>query len=225
MNKILKAILLSLPALLIVLALYVVLDISYNKLIDTSSFASILISSESKGPTNADVTIDQNADKDLDLPDGIVFTDEQIPVISYASNWSTLNVDGWETKDIPVFLGNSADILAKGAGQWIGSYFCGLGKNCILSANVSTWFYEIEDTKMGTSIIMETTYGDFEYEVTDKFTFNEDEIDILYEDLGQDSLILHTSYPRDLSASDSSKRIALVCTLKNGMQFKSKFDS
>lgn len=228
MNKTVKGILLSVPAVIIVLLLYLVSTGSYNYIKNNSSIASLLISSIPENNVSKDMTSDNDIAKEnvseLEFPDGIVQSKEELEAIPYGTNWATLNIDQWETVDIPVYFGDTADILAKGAGQWIGSYFCGLGKNCIISANVMTWFYEIEDTPIGASVTMETLYGNYEYEVTDKYSFAKEDLDMLYEDLGQDTLILHTSYPRTSAVSSSNKRIALICTLKNGVLYSNKYD-
>ena len=225
MNKTIKALLLALPALILLSFIYLATDFTYDSFIGDTAIANILLSEKTAGLAPESNT-DTQADTDvIDLPDEIVKSDKTLPVIAYASKWATLNINGWEEKDIPVHLGDKEDILSTGAGQWIGSYFCGLGKNCIVTANAATYFYELEDTAIGTSVTMKTIYGDYEYEVVDKYTFDKADIDMLYEDTGEDTLILHTSYPRSGASAESEKRIALICTLKRGTLFQNKFDT
>ena len=225
MNKTVKALLLALPALILLSLIYVTTDYAYDAFIGDTAIVDILISDKTAESTVESEKENTEGSSELDLPEGIVNSDETLPVINYASKWATLNISGWEEKDIPVHLGDKEDILSKGAGQWIGSYFCGLGKNCIVTANVTTYFYELEDTPIGTSVTMQTVYGDYEYEVTDKYTFDKDDIDMLYEDLGEDTLILHTSYPRSSGNGESEKRIALICSLRRGTLYKDKFEA
>ena len=224
MNKYIKALLLTAPAILIVIIAIAFTSGLYNNFTANSPIVSMLISSNSSNNSNT-----LNPDEELiipevlEFPDGIEYTDAEFPVINFDTQWATLNVDGWETTDIPVYFGDTTDQLAKGAGQWIGSYFCGLGKSCILSANVMTWFYEIEDTKIGTEVIMQTIYGNYKYEVTDKFVLSIEDTDILYEELGEDTLILHTSYPRSKSLDDIGQRVVLICSLKNGTIYQNMY--
>lgn len=222
MNKTAKALLLALPALIILSFIYIATDMAYNEIVGDTAIASLLISDK-----NINTTVETDKEdiisEVLDLPDEILESNDTLPVINYGTKWATLNVSGWEEKDIPVYFGDKEDILSNGAGQWMGSYFCGLGKNCIVSANATTYFYELEDTSLGTSITMQTIYGDYEYEVVDKYTFDKADIDMLYEDTGEDTLILHTSYPRSAGSIESEKRIALICSLKRGTLYKNKF--
>lgn len=226
MNKYIKALLLTAPAILILIVAIIFTSGLYNNLTINTPIISMLISSDG---SNKSDTLNSGEElilpETLEFPDSIEYTDKEFPVINFDTQWATLNVDGWKTTDIPVYFGDTKDQLAKGAGQWIGSYFCGLGKSCILSANVLTWFYEIEDTQIGTEVIMQTIYGNYKYEVTDKFVLSNDDTDILYEELGEDTLILHTSYPRSKSLGSSGQRIVLVCSLKNGLLYKNMYET
>ena len=157
------------------------------------------------------------------VPEEITYSDEEFPVvIDYDSQWALLSFDSWKRKDIPVFFGDSDEILSLGAGQWSGSYFCGLGKNCVLSAHVMSYFYELQDTEIGDEVIMQTVYGAYKYEVTDKFIFEETNTSVLWDDYGGDTLFLYTCYPRSLQRT--LQRTGVVCTLKGGVIYKNKYE-
>ncbi len=157
------------------------------------------------------------------VPEEITYSDEYFPVvIDYDSQWALLSFDSWKRKDIPVFFGDSDEILSQGAGQWSGSYFCGLGKNCVLSAHVMSYFYELQDTEIGDEVIMQTVYGAYKYEVTDKFIFEETNTSVLWDDYGGDTLFLYTCYPRSLKRT--LQRTGVVCTLKGGVIYKNKYE-
>ena len=157
------------------------------------------------------------------VPEEITYSDEEFPVvIDYDSQWALLSFESWKRKDIPVFFGDSDEILSLGAGQWSGSYFCGLGKNCVLSAHVMSYFYELQDTEIGDEVIMQTVYGAYKYEVTDKFIFEETNTSVLWDDYGGDTLFLYTCYPRSLQRT--LQRTGVVCTLKGGVIYKNKYE-
>ncbi len=225
MNKTLKAILMTIPAIILVVAVLVSTHSIYSAFVKDNLIASLIISTNNSAG-NQDKT--DNTDEIVfseEMPEAIEHTDEVFDIIYFGNQWAVLNVDGWNNTDIPVYLGDTDEILTKGAGQWIGSYSCGLGKNCILSANVMTYFYEIEDTAIGTLISVNTPYGAYQYEVVDKFVFSSNDIDMLYDETGEDTLILHTNYPRSQGLNAKSSRIALICTLKRGLIYKSAYDS
>lgn len=225
MNKILKTVIAVLPAFAITALVVLSVHLSYSALA-TDPFFSVLISSEIENDRNNKVLEPELVLPDsIEFPNGIVHTDDEFEAIGFATQWASLNVEGWATTDIPIYFGDTAEILANGAGQWIGSYFCGHEKTCIVSANVATWFYELEDTEIGAEVTMQTTYGNYRYEAVDMYTFARKDIDMLYEDLGEDTLILYTSYPRSGDVSTNTQCIALECKLKDGTIYKNKFES
>lgn len=113
------------------------------------SFGAIRLAADS--PLVSALLIRENSQSDADdkspvsEPKGDTF-----PAISYGSKWATLNVEGWtKNKDIPVYFGDEDSVLSKGAGMWIGSRFCGQNGKTVLSAHVTTDFYELETTLSG----------------------------------------------------------------------------
>ncbi|MBE6605776.1 MAG: sortase [Ruminococcaceae bacterium] len=223
MNKIFKALLMLLPAILIISLVFVLTHKVFTDFTSNNVFASVLLSSDS----HANNTSGENQEQkefSYEIPASIEYSNQTITTIDFASQWAILNVKNWSERDIPVYFGDTYDILTKGAGSWIGSSFCGQGKNCIISANVMTHFYELEDCNVGNLVTVNTLYGAYEYEVCDKYVFSEDDIDMLYEENNGDTLILHTSYPRSLGIYDTSERIAVICTLKRGTIYKNTFD-
>ncbi len=227
MKKIAKLIFLLVPAVCFTFAVYYLTDYAYSKLLETNAVFNMLISSADAIDRDADAIIIDSLEEEFipldDAPDVILESKETIPAIHYGSRWATLNIDSWDTKDIPVYFGDNDEILADGAGQWNGSFFCGLGKNCVLSAHFMTWFYEIEDTEIGDEVTMQTTYGTYKYEVTDKFIFTQSDSSALTADYGGDTLLLYTCYPRSNGVNLTNQRIALVCSLTKGVLYESKY--
>lgn len=229
MKKILKLLLMLIPIICFALAIYLLTDFAYNRLLENNSIFNLLISSSDSLSQKSDALFDGDAEDEFIVPEekaeSIVYSGEYFPtVIKYGAKWAVLNIENWKMKDIPVYFGDSDEILSKGAGQWIGSSFCGLEKNCVLSAHVMTWFYEIEDTEIGDEVTMQTIYGTYTYEVSDKFIFNETDPSVLWEDYGGDTLFIYTCYPRSNGFYRTYQRVALVCSLKEGVIYESKYE-
>ena len=143
-----------------------------------------------------------------------------LPVIRYGTQWATLNVDGWEERDIKVFFGDEDALLKKGAGMSMFSRFCGQGGRTVLSAHVTRHFYEIEDTKVGTLVTMDTIYGKYTYKVVDTLIFHYQDNDVLKAVEGEgETLFMYTCYPRQNGFQFRSKRLALICRKVEGKEW------
>ena len=156
------------------------------------------------------------------IPEIVIPEDEgEFPVIPYLSQWATLNVEGWEKKDIKVFFGDTKEILKKGAGMWLNSRFCGQGGKIVISAHVTTDFYELEVTPIGTLVTMETAYGTYVYEVTDTLVFNYKDASPLRPNDGEEVLFMYTCYPRKNGYQFKEERMALICKKVEGKDWVS----
>ncbi len=145
---------------------------------------------------------------------------------AYASQWATLNVDGWEEKDVPVYYGNSAELLRAGAAQAQYSRFCGQNGKVILSAHVNRHFYEIEDSvarfEAGEEVLvrMDTLWGSYVYKVCEVIVFDYLDTKPLMPQSGQESLFFYTCYPRENSYAFKEQRIGLYCELVEGSSWE-----
>ncbi len=141
---------------------------------------------------------------------------ESFPKIPYESWWATLNVEGWARRDIPVFFGDNNAILRKGAGMWINSRFCGQGGKTVLSAHVTSHFYEMEETEVGDVVTLDTVYGHYTYRVEKQVIFHYQDSSLLLPEDGEDTLIMYTCYPRENGYQFKTQRLALVCRKISG---------
>lgn len=146
----------------------------------------------------------------------LILTDE-FKTPYFGECWAILNVEDWENKDIPVFYGDTNRILIKGAGMWNGSRFCGQNGKTVLSAHVTKHFREIQDTKIGTVVTMQTGYGLYKYEVIDKKIFSANDDSLLLADDGNETLVMYTCYP--FESRIRKQRIALICRKIEGKVF------
>ena len=79
------------------------------------------------------------------------------------------------------------------------------------------YFAEIEDTPIGATVLIETSYGPYTYRVDEKKTA--DGTDRWYMDAGQNAdLVLYTCYPRDNGGKRRTERCVLLCTLIDGTE-------
>lgn len=98
--------------------------------------------------------------------------------------------------DLPLFFGDDAAQLKKGAGQYTGSRLCGFGTPVLVSAhNTKDFFLSLQDIQIGDVCGVSVDYGDFSYEVykTEIINKNAFDLDILNEN--EEILILYTCYP------------------------------
>ncbi len=136
------------------------------------------------------------------------------PTVPYGSQWATLNVEGWERTDIPIIAGDDPAMLKKGGGHWIGSRYCGENGKIVICAHVTSYFKEMEKSKVGDMITMETVFGDGEvygYRVKEIVIFDQNDASLLRPADGEETLVLYTCYPLKNNGKKRVQRIALVC--------------
>lgn len=136
------------------------------------------------------------------------------PTVDYKSQWATLNVEGWNRQEIPVYAGDDPETLKKGGGHWIGSRYCGENGKIVICAHVTSYFKEMESSKVGDMITMKTIFGDGEvygYRVNDIVIFHQDDDSLLQPNDGEETLVLYTCYPLKNNGKKRIHRIALVC--------------
>lgn len=144
----------------------------------------------------------------------------KIPAIFYGEQWATLNVEGWERKNIKVFFGDENALLKQGAGMWTNSRFCGQNGKVVLSAHVTSHFYELEDTNVGDRVTMDTVYGSYVYEVIKTVIFNYKDPSLLKPQSGEDILVMYTCYPRKNGYQFKTERLALICKKIEGKEWE-----
>lgn len=95
---------------------------------------------------------------------------------------------------VPVYYGDSEEILLKGAGQYVNGNFPGKGQSILIGGHDASYFAPLEHIKNGDVIHFDTTYGRFEYKV-----YKSQVVDTLTFDLSnlkaKEELNLYTCYP------------------------------
>ena len=148
----------------------------------------------------------------------------RVPSIGYGQQFAEMNVtmaDGreWTLHNIPIYLGSDKAILKNGAGMSFGSAFPGEGGCTIIAAHVTRHFAQLEQTKVGSIIRIDTIYGPYTYRVTE-YNADVDGTDrAYYLDADQDAdLILYTCAPAKNHGKRRTKRCVLKCELIDGAE-------
>ena len=89
--------------------------------------------------------------------------------------FATLFIDEVEL-EVPVFQGESAAELRKGAGHYVLSVLPGEGGNVVLSGHREKAFYSLKDVEIGNMVTIETDYGKYQYEVSDIYITTPDDV-------------------------------------------------
>lgn len=115
----------------------------------------------------------------------------------------------------PLYYGDNSYSLQNGAGQYTKGGFPGQGKPILIGGHDGTFFAPLKGIKKGDIVHIETTYGEFEYQVIAMKVA--DKSNTKAYDLTQDKeqLILYTCYPFGQLIGDRNKRYFVYCDLKS----------
>jgi sortase A len=144
-----------------------------------------------------------------------------LPAFQWGEKWATITVDEFPDATIhqaAVYVGDSPDILHKGAGKLYGSRFCGEGGKIVLSAHVTRHFYCLEDMQVGNTVRMHTAYGEYVYRVEEIFIFKPEDEYVVKDNSETEELLLYTCYPRALGYR--RQRIGVRCSKVSGVNFR-----
>lgn len=126
---------------------------------------------------------------------------------NFGEQYAVLECDAIDLK-VPVYWGSNEALLEKGAVQTTSSAVAGSGGNAVIDAHVNTFFRDLNQMKVGDTVVLYTDYGKFTYEVKETVTFkNTDKKYVLPTE--QEKLTLYTCEMQLLGASD--QRIGVVC--------------
>ena len=124
---------------------------------------------------------------------------------SYGSKYATIYLNN-DKGD--VYFGDDSSTLKKGVGQSNSSYLPGEGKRTILSGHNTGVFKELLNIGKNQSVVIETVYGKFTYNVEDVRVISDNDTSILSSNY---DLIMYTCYPNTTLYGD--KRIAVFANI------------
>lgn len=122
-------------------------------------------------------------------------TNKVIEYPHYGANYATVEIDSIDL-NLPLYYGDSLEILKKGIGQSTSSYFPGEGGSIIcMGHNFATLLRRFSDLKKGDIIKVTTDYGEFNYKIYDMQIVKETEVDKVPLQDEEEILMIYTCYP------------------------------
>ena len=114
---------------------------------------------------------------------------------SYGSKYADIEISSINLK-LPVYHGDNKKILRKGVGHYTGSYFPGEGGSILYAAHNNPGFFQkLDQVKKGDIIKINTTYGEFKYEVYDMKVVKETDLSAFPIKHDGELLMLYTCWP------------------------------
>ncbi len=113
----------------------------------------------------------------------------------YGTKYATIEIPKIDV-NLPVYFGDTLEILKKGVGHDSGSYFPGEGGSIIyMGHNSKNVFRRFSELQIGNEIIVKTTYGKYKYKIYDMKLIKETEGDKLPIQKDEEILMVYTCYP------------------------------
>ena len=128
--------------------------------------------------------------KDIDTEKNTI---ENYP--TYGTQYATIQIDKIDV-NLPVYFGDTLEILKKGVGHSSGSYFPGEGGSIIyMGHNSKKMFRRFSELQKGNEIKVTTSYGEYTYKIYDMKLIKETELDQLPIQRDKEILMVYTCYP------------------------------
>ena len=212
----------ALPCVLFLAALFCFSYYFFEAKIVDSSIWSLLVASDATMVSNEGTVLNTNMQV-VDVPEANAegYNDmADFPAIMWGEQWATLSIPDHGVENAPVFLGDGEDILDQMViGHFFSSTFPGEGGKTVLDSHVSGAFHCLEDMEVGQHIILDTIYGQYEYEVSEIVIFSPSEKQwVRQDDSGEETLFCYTCYPR--AAAYRSQRIGVLCSKVSGTPWR-----
>ena len=113
----------------------------------------------------------------------------------YGTQYATIEISKINV-NLPVYYGDTLEILKKGVGHSSGSYFPGEGGSIIfMGHNSKNVFRRFSELKIGDEIKVTTTYGEYKYKIYDMQIVEENESYKLPIKNDKEVLMVYTCYP------------------------------
>lgn len=113
----------------------------------------------------------------------------------YGTQYATIKINRIDV-NLPVYYGDTLEILKKGVGHSGGSYFPGEGGTIIyMGHNSKNMFRRFGELRKGDEIKVTTSYGEYTYKIYDMQLVKETETDKLPIQKDKEILMVYTCYP------------------------------
>ena len=114
---------------------------------------------------------------------------------SYGANYGRLIIPNIEV-ELPIYYGDELEILANGIGHTAGTYFPGEGGSILyMGHNTSNMLRKLPELKNNDIIKIETTYGNYEYQIYDGKVIEDTDFDSVPIQREEEILMIYTCYP------------------------------
>ena len=113
----------------------------------------------------------------------------------YGTKYATIEIPKIDV-DLPVYFGDTLEVLKKGVGHSSGSYFPGEGGSIVYAGhNAKKTFRRLGELQIGDEIVVKATYGTYTYKVYDMKLIKETDIQELPIQREKEILMIYTCYP------------------------------
>ena len=113
----------------------------------------------------------------------------------YGTKYATIEIPKIDV-NLPVYFGDTLEILKKGVGHSSGSYFPGEGGSIVyMGHNSKNVFRRFSELQIGNEITIKANYGEYKYKIYDMQLIKETEIDKLPIQKEKEILMIYTCYP------------------------------
>ena len=121
----------------------------------------------------------------------------------YGTQYATISIPKIDV-NLPVYYGDTLEILKKGVGHSSGSYFPGEGGSILyMGHNYARIFRRFSELQIGNEITVTTTYGEYKYKIYDMQIIHETEFDKVPIQKEKEILMVYTCYPfRNIGYAD-----------------------
>ena len=115
----------------------------------------------------------------------------------YGTQYATIEIPRIGA-NLPVYFGDTLEILKKGVGHSSGSYFPGEGGSILyMGHNSKKVFRRFSELQIGDEIKVTTTYGEYNYKIYDMQLIKETDLDKVPIQRDEEILMVYTCYPLD----------------------------
>ena len=113
----------------------------------------------------------------------------------YGTQYATIEIPKIDV-NLPVYFGDTLEILKKGVGHSSGSYFPGEGGSIVyMGHNSRNVFRRFSELQVGNEITVTTRYGVYKYKIYDMQLIKETELDKVPIQKEKEILMVYTCYP------------------------------
>ncbi len=113
----------------------------------------------------------------------------------YGTQYATIEIPRINV-NLPVYFGDTLEVLKNGVGHSSGSYFPGEGGSIIyMGHNSKNMFRRFSELQLGDKMKVTTSYGEYTYKIYDMQLINEKDVDKLPIQKEKEVLMVYTCYP------------------------------